>query len=456
MKINAIYCLLSFVLFMLTSGVESKVLGQNTANVSIDFSQSDAGAKSMSGFLYGIEVDRPSESLIFPLKPKQWRFANYRSISNYSINPTLYNRIHRSGARFQLVLSDFWGYPGLNTNRPFPYQDYPQFENFVRQIARANNSPDIIWDIWNEPNEPNNPNIPYWRGTAQQLYETYRRAYRILRQELGPNIMIGGPSATFYDKPFITGLLNYCKANGCEVNFLTWHELNDNLITGVADRLLNARNSFLNNPEYASLKIKEIQINEIIGPLRQYNPGATLAYLHYLEKGRADGASKACWNDSNNLSNCFNGSLDGLITPNTSQTRAVWWAYKTYADGADSRVISTTTDPFVVALGSRQSDTNNKAQVLVSYFASLPSPPTPAPRNVALTLNNLNSLPFIGSSNQVRIKIVKIPNRGEQAVQNLELITENDYQISNNSVQLALNGMSPDEPYLITITSIVP
>ena len=412
-----------------------------TAVITVDFAKPDTGVKSMSGFLHGLYKNNPPDNLILPLKPKQWRFSE--------TEPIYFERIKKSGARAQIVLSDFWGYTGLSTNRPWAYENYPQFENFVRELARANKSPELIWDVWNEPEDKR---LPYWKGTFEQFSETYRRAYRVLREELGPDVMIGGPSFSRYDRALLTKFLNYCKANGCEVNFLSWHELDESIVTSIPERLEEARRLFVNNPEYASLKIKEIQINEIIGGEAQYSPGMILGHFYYLEKGKADGANKACWEDSRGKSNCDDGKLDGLISSDTFQPRAAWWAYKTYADGAESRVMSATTNPNVVALGSSQSDSANKAQVLVGFFKE--SFLDSSKINVSINLNNLKNLPFAANSQSVKIKIEKIPDAGEQAVKNLDFVSEESFPLLNSSLTIKLDNVTVYEGFLITLTGV--
>jgi xylan 1,4-beta-xylosidase len=428
--------ILSLLIFLIAAGDGGR---SGTAVITVDFAKHDASVKSMSGFLHGLYKTDPPDNLILPLKPRQWRYSE--------TEPIYFERIKKSGARAQIVLSDFWGYTGLSTDRPWAFEDYPQFENFVRRLARANKSPDLIWDVWNEPEDPK---LPYWKGTFEQFCETYRRAYSVLREELGPDVMIGGPSFSRYDRALLAKFLNYCKAAGCEVNFLSWHELDESIVTSIPERIEQARRLFVDNPEFAQLKIKEIQINEIIGGGVQYSPGAILGHFYYLEKGKADGASKACWEDSRGKSNCDNGALDGLIATATFQPRAAWWAYKTYADGAASRVASTTTNPKVIALGSSQSDSANKAQVLVGFFRE--SWTDSAKVNVSINLNNLNNLPFIANNQIVRIKIEKIPDAGEQAVKNLDFISERNHLLSGNSLNITLNDVTVNEVFLITVT----
>lgn len=427
--------ILSLLIFLIAAGDGGR---SGTVAITVDFAKPETSVKSMSGFLHGLYKTDPPDNLILPLKPRQWRYSE--------TEPIYLERIKKSGARAQIVLSDFWGYTGLSTNRPWAFQDYPQFENFVRQLARANKSPELIWDVWNEPEDPK---LPYWKGTFEQFCETYRRAYRVLREELGPDVMIGGPSFSRYDRALLAKFLNYCKAAGCEVNFLSWHELDESIVTSIPERIEEARRLFVNNREYVDLKIKEIQINEIIGGGVQYSPGAILGHFYYLEKGKADGASKACWEDSRGKSNCDNGALDGLIATETFQPRAAWWAYKTYADGAASRVASTTTHPKVVALASSQSDSADKAQVLVGFFKE--SFIEESKVNVSINLNNLNNLQFVKDSRSVRIKIEKIPDAGETEVKNLDFISERNFLLSDNSLKIPLNNVAVNEAFLITV-----
>jgi len=201
-----------------------QVLGQQQNNITIDFAAPKTGISSVSGFLYGKNATQPPDNIIKPLQPKLWRTSQL----------DLYPRVIGFGAQFQLLLSDTWGY---GAPRGWPYDNYAKWEEHVRQIARKHKDKAILWDVWNEPDLKD----PFWKGTREQFFETYKRAYQVLRQELGPNVMIGGPSITKYDQNFLTEFLNYCKANNLEVNFLSWHELNDQDITSITAHINNAR-----------------------------------------------------------------------------------------------------------------------------------------------------------------------------------------------------------------------
>ena len=102
------------------------------------------------------------------------------------------------------------------------------------------------WEIWNEPDnfEPINEN-QMWRGTKEQYYELYDVASKHLKSCF-PHLKIGGyASCGFYaiNKSFVKsakssprmeyfieffdGFLDYVKANGCPLDFFSWHSYDE-------------------------------------------------------------------------------------------------------------------------------------------------------------------------------------------------------------------------------------
>lgn len=410
---------------------EQRSIAQMRSNVTVDFGL-PAATTSMSGILHGIDTTKPPDSSIKPLQPKLWRAGRL----------DIYDRVIANGAEFQLVVSDLWGY-GSNP-KGWPYQNYPAWEAFIRQLAQQNKGKKIIWDVWNEPDLRN----PFWNGSREQFFETYKRAYKILRQELGPSAMIGGPSITNYNKEYLTAFLNYCKANKLEVNFLAWHELNDTMISFVDDHVIDAKRNFQQSASYKELKLQKIYVNEIIGNLAQYQPGEILGYFYNLEYAKADGACRACWDTKgpNKVSNCFNNTLSGMVTPNTFEPRAAWWTYKAYADGVNSRVLSKSDNDGVVALASK-SNPQGKAQVLLGYFERNYSSAT----TVTLNLKNLPQL-GIQSGQKIRLKLEKIPNNQEGAVQKLVSIKEETVSVVKNDLSYVIPNFNLHEGYLLTVS----
>lgn len=402
--------------------------------ITVDFSTQESGVLSMSGFLHGISPEKPMDSLLRPLQPKLWRLRDL----------AFYDRLIGVGARVELMVSDTWGYP-FQKWKP-PYENYMKWENHIRKLVRDSKNKRIIWDIWNEPN---GGIPPFWNGTRVQLFQTYERAYRVLREELGPTAMIGGPSVADYDRDYIIEFLEYCRAHGVEVNFLSWHELfkADDDIPSIASHLRDARRNMINNPRYKSLNIREIHINEAIGPKSYYRPGDIVGYLYYLEKGRADAASKACWTSFENSVDC-NDNLDGLIDPHTDQPRAAWWVYKIYADGFKARIRTRSTKPNVVALASK-STASQKAQILLGSFLLPKYPSTYSSINL-----KLNNLAATYNHKNIHWTLYKIPNKSKEAISQLMPIKEDAAAVINGRAQISLPSMNLHEAYLLTLENL--
>lgn len=424
-------CLAVVTMLLIAYFGQQRAIAQMRSNITVDFGQPAVGITSMSGILHGIDPSKPPDNLIKPLQPKLWRAGRL----------DIYDRVIASGAEFQLVVSDLWGYAS-NPNG-WPYQNYPAWEAFIRQLAQQNKGKKIIWDVWNEPDLKN----PFWNGSREQFFETYKRAYKILREELGPTAVIGGPSISTYNKEYLAAFLDYCKANKLEVNFLAWHELNDTMILFVDDHVIDAKRNFQQSPFYKELKLQKIYVNEIVGNLAQYQPGEILGYLYNLEYAKADGACRACWESKgpNKVSNCFNNTLSGMVVPNTFEPRAAWWTYKAYADGVNSRVLSQSNNDRLVALASK-STPEGKAQVLLGYFDRNYSSAT----TVTLTLANLRQLGIERNQN-ITLKLEKIPNNLEGAVPKLITVKEETVSVGGNNLNYVISNFKVHEGYVLTI-----
>jgi hypothetical protein len=366
----------------------------------------------------------PGDEMIVPLKPKLWRTGTLAK----EIRP----RVDEFGSRFTLVCSDMWGY---DANKA-PYLMYPAYEERMRQIARAGGERNDIYDIWNEPNGKE-----FWNGTSQQFLETFKRGHDAIRS-VRPDAVIAGPSMAGYDHRALTQFLDYCLAHKIKLNVLTWHEFRAGLgLSRIESSLKQARADFLQNPKYRPLGIKEIHINESINSTVQFAPASILAVLDRLERGGADAAGRACWNESTGTNSCWNNTLDGLLTPQTRHPRAAWWAYKAYADGADERVASTTNNGRTFALAStvRHQDrgSTTTAQVILGTYGinGLPAPPVRA----NLILNHLSAVPYLRGRKEVTLSITRIPNTGEAPLTSLAAPEMYRLPVIADSVQINLN-----------------
>jgi xylan 1,4-beta-xylosidase len=361
---------------------------------------------SMSGFLHSLFEPIPGDR-ITALQPVWWRIQPHDDFS-------LYNKARSYGARVQLVVSDGYGYP-MNQwyDRGAPWENNGEaWENYVRSLAREYKGKDVYWDIWNEPDSREwNKNL-FWSGTRSQFFETYKRAYRVLREELGSDVLIGGPSFANFEPDDLKAFVQYCSQNKLEINFLTWHELSgaDEDISSVSSHLVSMKNYI---QQFPALKYQFTLINESVGPQTHLFPGDILGFLYHLEAGGAQGSNKACWDAQDGSQNCYNGSLDGLLSPNNYQPRAAWWIYKYYADSHQTQVSAVSRSSKKLAIFANQ----KQKQILLGYFGGKYASPT---LSTEILATQLRSIGITGK--KVEVSYFKIPATGESPLLNPILV----------------------------------
>ena len=368
------------------------------AGVTVNFAE-PVHARSAVGFLHGMDERDPPDRWIAPLAPRSWRG---------DMESAPYDRASRLGARYILVLSDLWGYPGANWygRRP-PWQDLGGWARFVRDVARANRGRSLVWDVWNEPDQPY-----FWNGTEADFHATYRVAYDVIRQVLGPDAVIAGPSVSAFRWPWLVGLLEYCRQADCEVNALSWHELaGGDAVRAIPDHLRRARRALVRDPAFIAVGLRELHVNESVGRRDTLYPGEQLAYLALLERGRADAAARACWPDPSGADTCLRHTLDGLLDARSARPRGDWWTTAWYARGVPSRVAASSTSADVIALASARSPTRRHAEILLGEYGDQPQPVS-----VRVDLRGLGALAFLRGSGRAALAAFRVVSAGEAPV----------------------------------------
>jgi xylan 1,4-beta-xylosidase len=328
------------------------------ATVSADFGTREHPQLKV-GFLHNLSPASPTDDLLLPLHPTAWR-------SNDASAPV--DRVRALGASHTIVLSDHWSYPAHNW-RPHgpPWTQLDRYAAWVRQFAQhyKGRGP-FYWDMWNEPDFQ-----IFWDGTREQFFETFAVAERVLRDELGADARIVGPSTTTWRLNWIEGLAEFCLDRGCRFDAVSWHDLPDDLrsLPRLSERVESTR-ELLSQPRYRPLGVREFHVNEIMGHHIQFMPGAAVGYFSELEGARADVAIKSCWPDSSGRVNCEGQTLDGLLDWDTGQPRSLWYTWRAYADGRSSRVRASSRDARIAVLASRRSRRPGEAQLLVGNIGS--------------------------------------------------------------------------------------
>ena len=382
----------------------------------------------MNGFIHSLSATEPSDELVRPLAPRLWR-------SDLARAPL--DRVLALGARYQLVLSDLWGYPSGNWNgRGPPWADLAAWERFVRRVAREHEGKAISWDIWNEPNGPT-----FWSGGRERFFRTYAVANRALREELGEEVEIAGPSVSRYSPEWIDAFLGHCLAARCRIAALAWHEnlRPEDPLEGIAAHLSDARSRALADPRYAELGMKQIHVNEYTGAVDRYLPGEAVAYLSQLEAGGADLAALSCWT----AEDCAPSGLGGLVSPAEGAPRAVWWAHRWYAQGAGARVRSESSNPAVAVLASAPAE--GEVQVLLGHVAPRPAVEAPQPLTIDMTLSGL---PVSGIA---RATIDRLPASGAVPV-NPDRIDEREVTIEEGGLRLEVPALGVHQAALVTLS----
>lgn len=391
----------------------------------VDFS-SPVACRSMNGFLNSIRYPNPPSERIGPLQPKLWRSNDLRQ----------YEAIQSWGAKFEGPLSDGWGYP-LNGNWKPPYEDIVAWEAFVRRIAELSRGKEIFWDIWNEPDTRGS-----WRGSRDSFFATWIRAAKVLKETLGPDTKVGGPSVSSFQPAFFEAFLSSCLRAGCEVNFLCWHELEPwSDIALVEKNVRYARTAYVENGRFHALKLNEIHVNEYVGEVDQYRPAELLAFLFYLERGGADYAARSCWG-----AHCEDNSIDGIIDPRTQEPRAPWWVHAYYAAGWERRVRAGSDFGHVVLIGQALPAGASRVQVLIGYYGHEGATAQGLP--VVVRLSGLSS---IAKRRRVGIKALRIPDAGARTIDALPVAFDKTLDVLDDQVSLDLENIGLHEVYAIRI-----
>jgi len=354
--------------------------------------ESPRRVKSVVGLLQGASTSLPESRWIDRLRPALWR-GTPEGV------PLL--RAARAGARFELVVSDLWGYPGLDWyGRVAPWRDLDAWRGFVTDLARRYGGRGFVWDVWNEPDREYS-----WTGTRAQFHETYRVAAQAIRAAAGPGETIAGPSVSAFRRGWLSGLVGFCADRGCAVDALTWHEFADGTSIIAISRHARSARALLRSPAGAAVGLRSVEVNEVGGRGDALLPGEQVAYLDQLERGRVDAAARACWQDPSGTNTCRESTLDGLLDSDTRRPRAVWWVLEAYGAGVRSRVASRSGHPALAVLAARR---GRGAQVLLGSFDGHDRH-APGPLAVDLRVRGL-------ASSAVTVTVTRIPAGGEAAM----------------------------------------
>lgn len=380
-----------------------------------------------SGFLLSISPEQPDNRLVRPLKPKLFRLR-----ADEALNSPLYQRVWSYGAVVQVIISDSYGYPGSSGNWPGDGGDWTRWEQLVEELIREGSSKELQlhWDIWNEPDHPQ-----FWDRSAEQFFETWKRAVRTIRR-VNPMAIIVGPSLARGPAHYLYGFLLSAHAENVLPDIISWHDME-----------LDHPNNVVNVKQFLAkrgLPDRPISINEFKYSDGTHHPGLTVWWLSHIEEEAPQSAAYACWPDLEGYSNCETHTLDGLLTRGGLR-RAAWFAHKGYAE-ITGQLVGVGSSGFKVA-GIAGVDSDLKVgRLILGKRESLDSSDDGPVEVVFRNVDRLNSSLKEG---EVFVRAERIPDLG---VIDSPLVTiAGMYPVINGEVRVRLQDFGTGEAYTILL-----
>ena len=107
--------------------------------------------------------------------------------------------------------------------------DVPAWQNVLaKMVHRYSVERPIVthWEIGNETDIGEHGGCPYLIKDPADYYQYYRMAIDPIRQAF-PTARIGGPAACWVDNQPLPGLLELCRRDGTQLDFVSWHVYHD-------------------------------------------------------------------------------------------------------------------------------------------------------------------------------------------------------------------------------------
>ncbi len=377
-----------------------------------------------TGSLYGIADEGvPSDDLIAPIKPNtfvQMPPGGRQQPTGDTLDVWRTAERHDAGIVVRLV--DY--YPG------WPYQfswenteDRKAWEDVVRDVVadieEAGVTNVVAYAPWNESDHT-------WLEENGSFEELWEFTYNLLREELGPDVPIQGPS--FSDNiSDMRQFLEFAKETNTVPDVLEWHELiRSSKIQGDVESV----RAMLDELDLPDLPI---DIAEYASPQEVGLPGPLVGYISKFERFGIDRAELAFWNQS--------GTLGDLLVERGGAPNGAYWLYTWYADMSGDMV--TTIPP------SNESPLDGAASVNdakdeVRVIAGGTSGPT------SIVVNGLDELAL---GEDVNVKLEVTPSYGRTTPTEAPItISETTYSVGDDGSITVPVVMNPAYGYHVVVS----
>jgi hypothetical protein len=329
-------------------------------------------------------------------------------------------------------MSDAYGYPGPSGIWPGDGGNWTKWEHLVEELVREADSMELqlLWDIWNEPDHPQ-----FWDRSAEQFFETWKRAVRTIRR-VNPKAIIVGPSLSKGPCHYLYGFLRAAHADNVLPDIISWHDMDlDHPNNVVNVRQFMVKHGIPNRP---------ISINEFKYSDGTHHPGLTVWWLSHIEEEAPESAAYSCWPDRAGYSNCEAYTLDGLLTSG-GLPRAAWFAHKGYAEITGQLVNVQISGSGIAGIAGVDSDLQT-GRLILGRRESFQSS---SEESVEVVFRNLDHLVSLSKDGEVFIRAERISDAS--TLDSPEVTIAALYQVTNNEVRLHLPNFEAWDAYTVVL-----
>lgn len=408
--------------------IPSMVSVVEAETVTVDFAMVKGPAtQRASGFLHSISTEQPDDQVVRPLKPRLFRLH-----ASDGLTPSLYRRLIEYGATVQSAISDSYGYPGPSGNWPGDRGEWIRWEQLVEEVVREGDSKglQLHWDIWNEPDHRQ-----FWDRSAEQFFETWKRAVRTIRR-VDPKAIIVGPSLANGPSHYLYSFLLSAHAENVLPDIISWHDME-----------LDHPNNVVNVRQFMAkrgIPDRPISINEFRYSDGTHHPGIIVWWLSHIEEEAPESAAYSCWPDREGYSNCETYTLDGLVTRG-GLPRAAWFAHKGYAEITGQLVHVEVSGFRIAGIAGVDSDLQT-GRLILGKRESLNAS---GEESVEVVFRNVDHLGFSLKDGEAFVRAERIPDAG---VLDSPLGTiAAPYPVVNNEVHVRLSDFGARDAYTIVL-----
>jgi hypothetical protein len=205
--------------------------------------------------------------------------------------------------------------------RNFPYErtTYAQYQGYLKtEVQQVLTSPDkdhIVLVPYNEPDGNWFAGLTTRAATLAAFEAEWLQTYDFIKG-LWPQARIAGPNFSGFYPAALGSFLQFCQANGCLPDVMTWHELQVPSTVRADVAAYRTLETTLGLPQHLP-----VNLDEYAARYQLTSPGQMVAWLSALEDAKVDG-DLAYWN--------INGSLGDSVAQQNIPN-AQWWLYNWYS-----------------------------------------------------------------------------------------------------------------------------